>query len=264
MKKIAPVRATINGVMVTAFASRAQLVSHVRHRNTALIAINAEKVIGNDPDMQSFINDNIGFIDGVSVQARFAMNRVFAPKIPGCELWLDLIDQFWRSKRFYLVGATQSVIDETVAQLETTYPGLKIVGYRNGYFEGNESSEAIAREISTLSPDVVFVAMGSPRQERFIQMCQASHPNALYLGVGGSFDIFTGRLNRAPRWLIACGLEWAYRWAREPFARTGRILGLLKFLTRSRLVLLNRTQSPPANPQTVYPHAPSSARQDKA
>lgn len=235
-------RAKINGIQVNAFKSREQLISLTEDASVALVAINAEKVINVDQQMRAFINRNVGFIDGVAIQVRFAMNSIAAPKIPGCELWLDLVQQHSLNKSFYLVGATQVVIDETIAKLKQFHPAIQIVGYRHGYLKTVDESRETALHIALMKPDIVFVAMGSPRQERFIELCQVVHKNALYLGVGGSFDLYTGRLSRAPAWLISLGLEWAYRWVKEPFTRTGRILRLLHFLKRSRFVRMEKSR----------------------
>ena len=155
-------------------------------------------------------------------------------KLPGCELWLKIINSLYRDgKRFYLVGSKQEVIEATVEKLKREYPGIDIAGYRNGYIKTDDEKRRLLDDIATLKPDVVFVAMGSPKQELLMEEMFERHP-AIYQGLGGSFDVYTGNVKRAPRWWIDHNLEFAYRLIKQP-SRIKRQIHLVRFLAMVEL-----------------------------
>ena len=86
-----------------------------------------------------------------------------AVKIAGAELWLDIVNHFYKSKSFYLVGAKDEVINKTIRQLKEEFPGINILGYRNGYLQTDEERAQLIDNIAKLKPDVVFVAMSEVR-----------------------------------------------------------------------------------------------------
>ena len=131
---------------------------------------------------------------------------------------------------FYLVGGSQQVVDATVAKLRDTYHGIKIKGWRNGFFNHHDEKSKLVHNIVGVKPRFVFVAMGSPRQEQLIASLFEAHP-AIYLGLGGSFDLFVGKTKRAPKLLNGLALEWLYRLVLEPH-RIGRQLPLVSFAIR--------------------------------
>ena len=152
-----------------------------------------------------------------------------AVKIPGCELWLKIIASTYKTgKTFYLVGSKQEVIEATVNKLKIDYPGIKIVNYRNGYIKTEEEKQQLLDDIADKKPDVVFVAMGSPKQELLMEEMSKRH-QAIYQGLGGSFDVYTGNVERAPEWWIKHNLEFAYRLIRQP-SRIKRQIHLVRFL----------------------------------
>ena len=119
------------------------------------------------------------------------------------------------------------MIEEIVAKLRSEFPGIDIVNYRNGYIKSEQERAELLADIEVRRPDVVFVAMGSPKQELLMKDMLARH-NAIYQGLGGSFDVYTGHVLRAPRWWIDHNLEFAYRLIKEP-KRIRRQVHLLKF-----------------------------------
>ena len=150
-----------------------------------------------------------------------------AIKVAGCELWLSLIGKFYKEKTFYLVGAKQAVIDATVEKLRKEFKGINIVGYRNGYIKTDEEKAAVIADIVAKKPDIVFVAMGSPKQELLMEEMLSQH-KAIYQGLGGSFDVFTGHVKRAPQWWIDHKVEWLYRLINQP-SRIKRQIKLVRF-----------------------------------
>ncbi|MEK3733175.1 MULTISPECIES: WecB/TagA/CpsF family glycosyltransferase [unclassified Paenibacillus] len=129
--------------------------------------------------------------------------------------------------RFYLLGTTTEVIQEAAKRLQMQYPAAVICGYRDGFF-GADEDVAVIEDIRAAQPDILFVARGADNQEPWI----AQHKEALgvpvMMGVGGSFDIISGKLKRAPKVFQKLRLEWFYRLLREP-SRYKRMLALPKF-----------------------------------
>ncbi len=221
----------INGVKTYCFSSRRALINHAFADKKSLIAVNAEKILHANDKTRELFSRNIGFSDGIG--AVWALKRKGfkdAVKIPGCELWLDIIGSSYHDKSFYLVGAQQDVIDNTVAKLNREFPGIRIVNYRNGYLRDGVGRRDLINDIVVCKPDVVFIAMGSPKQEDLIEEMQKAHP-AVYLGLGGSFDVYVGAVRRAPDWWVNHNLEWAYRLVKQP-ARIARQIHLVKFAWR--------------------------------
>jgi len=206
----------INGIKVFAFSSRDDIIQYVIKEKKSLIAINAEKILHATDQLRLIINENIGYADGIgAVWALKKKGFNQAIKIPGCELWLDIISYLYQKKTFYLVGGKEKVIQETVVKLKNDYPGIQFAGYRNGYIKTEEEKKQLLKDIKNKKPDVVFVAMGSPKQELLMQEMQNLHP-AIYQGLGGSFDVYVGNVDRAPDWWINNNLEWAYRLVKQP------------------------------------------------
>lgn len=217
----------INGVKIYSFTDRIELIKFVEQEKKSLIAVNSEKILHATDQTRSLINQNIGYTDGDgAVLAMKRKGHKETIKIPGCELWLDIIQYFYKEKTFYLAGGKEEVIQETIAKLKNEFPGINILGYRNGYLQDNDREDLI-KTIVELKPDVVFIAMGSPKQELLIQDMLELHP-AIYQGLGGSFDIYTDRAKRAPDWWIRNNLEWAYRLVKEP-SRIKRQIHLIRF-----------------------------------
>jgi len=221
----------INGIKIFCQSSRGELIDLAFADKKSLIAVNAEKILHANDRTRELFSRNIGFSDGVG--AVWALKRKGfkdAVKIPGCELWLDIIGTSYHDKSFYLVGAQQEVIDNTVVKLNRDFPGIRIVNYRNGYLRDGVDRRDLISDLLIRKPDVVFVAMGSPKQEELIEEMQQAHP-AVYLGLCGSFDIYVGAVKRAPEWWVKHNLEWAYRLAKQP-ARIARQIHLVKFAWR--------------------------------
>ena len=220
---------SVRGVNIFPFSSPDQLIEYVDRRKGILVAINAEKILHANDMTRGIINRNIGYCDGAG--AMLALRRkghANACKIAGCDLWLKIVSAFYKSKSFYLVGGRQNVIDDTVRKLQQDFKGIRITGAHNGYFDSDNEMRQVIDDIAAKRPDVVFVAMGSPKQELFMEQMQQSHSQAIYQGLGGSFDVYTGHVARAPQWWIDHNLEFAYRLIRQP-SRIKRQIQLLKY-----------------------------------
>lgn len=231
-------RVNLNGVKVYPFTSFDQLLTHVEKEKGILVAINAEKILHATVQTREIINRNIGYCDGFgAVMALRKKGYRDVIKIPGCELWLKIIAMTYSAdKTYYLVGGKQEVIEQTVTKLKMDFPGIQIVNYRNGYIKTDEERQALITDIKLKKPDIVFVAMGSPKQEFLMEEMQEVHP-AIYQGLGGSFDVYTGNVKRAPKWWVDHNLEWAYRLIKEP-VRIKRQIHLIRFLILVKLGMI--------------------------
>ena len=224
----------LNKVITYAPSSREELIDFAVDNKRILVAVNAEKILHATDQSRAIINRNLGYPDGIgAVWALRKKGHRSTVKIPGCELWLDLIQKYYKNKSFYLVGGKDEVINATVATLKSEFDGIIICNYRNGYIKTKEEEQALIEDIVTHQPDVVFVAMGSPKQEQLMERIQQQH-QAVYQGLGGSFDVYTGNVKRAPRWWVKNNLEWAYRLINQP-SRIKRQIHLLRFFINLHL-----------------------------
>ena len=221
-------KVSLNGVEIFPFASEEQLLHYVDMHKGILVAINAEKILHATEQTRAIINRNIGYCDGAGVQMALKQKGYeSACKVPGCELWLKIVACFYQEKTFYLVGSKPQVIEETVDKLCHEYKGIRIVGYRDGYIKTEEKKQQLIADIAEKKPDVVFVAMGSPKQELLMEEIQQKH-RAIFQGLGGSFDVYTGHVQRAPKWWVDHNIEFAYRLIKEP-KRIKRQIHLVKY-----------------------------------
>ena len=221
--------AILNGLRTYAPSSREELIQLGLTKKGVLVAINAEKIVCASEDFKKMVNRNIGYPDGIGAIMALKNKGVDnVTKIPGVELWLDIIRLHYKNKTFYLVGGKESVIQKTVNTLRNDFPGIQIANFRNGYVESEAEKEALLADIQETKPDVVFVAMGSPKQEMLMEEMHRAHP-ALYQGLGGSFDVYTGNVERAPDWWIRNNLEWAFRLLKQP-TRIKRQIHYLNFM----------------------------------
>jgi len=136
-------------------------------------------------------------------------------RVAGIDLMARLVEAAEEhGYRVFFLGATPGVLARAVAELRARHPRLHVAGARDGYFRPDEES-AVREEIRAAAPDILFVAMGSPRKEHWV----AAAPDldvGFAMGVGGSLDVIAGHVRRAPRLVQRLGLEWLFRLAQEP------------------------------------------------
>ncbi|MBT5873611.1 MAG: WecB/TagA/CpsF family glycosyltransferase [Candidatus Latescibacteria bacterium] len=188
-----------------------------------------------DPSLRRFISRaDLALADGsgVSIAGKMAGNPIKAnlngtdllPKLFG-----DCEDRGWT---VYLFGAEERVLKLCLDQLAGRFPGLKIVGSHHGYVSEDTESMVID-EIKELKPDMLLVALGSPRQESWIDRHASGLPVGICFAVGGLFDFMSGEKQRAPNWMRRFGIEWLYRLAIEPKGKWDRtFVEMPLFLTR--------------------------------
>lgn len=192
------------------------------------IAVNAEKVISAMKDeslKDCLLSASLLYADGISVVKTIKSKGVENSRIPGCELWVELMKKVAGSgQSVYLLGASEETNKATADKLEEEF-GVQNLTRRNGYFEDEQS---IIDEVARLKPEIVTVALGSPRQEFLIAKLREVHPSAFYMGVGGSYDVFVGKVKRAPNLFRQIHLEWLYRLLKQP-SRLFRQFSLLHY-----------------------------------
>lgn len=148
-------------------------------------------------------------------------------RITGIDLMLEICEESQKySSKIFLYGAKQEIVEKTAVELKAKYPKINIVGTYNGYEEEETAIEAIKNS----KADIVFVGLGSPKQEEFIIKNKEKLDNVkIFMPVGGSFDVISKSKKRAPKWMIKCNIEWLYRLLQEP-KRILRQMKLLKFI----------------------------------
>jgi len=117
--------------------------------------------------------------------------------------------------RIFFFGAGPGVAEEAAARIQARYPDAQIVGFRDGFFQPADEPEIVA-QIRDARPDILLVALGIPKQEKFIARYKAVLNVPVSVGVGGTFDVFSGRVRRAPVWMQNLGIEWLHRVASNP------------------------------------------------
>lgn len=164
---------------------------------------------------------------GVVYASRILKNPI-KERAAGYDIACELTEKLSQSgHRLFLFGGKPGVAETAKKNLKEKYPELNIVGTRNGYFKPEEEADII-NEINSAEPDVVFVCLGAPAQEKWIAR-NADKINArVFMGIGGSLDVFAGVAERAPEVWCRLGLEWLYRLMKQP-SRIGRMTALPKF-----------------------------------
>ena len=167
---------------------------------------------------------------GVLLAGRI-LGTPFPARVTGIELAEALCrESAARGLSLYFLGAEPGVVDEAATKMRAAYPGVNICGTHHGYFR-NEGPQAVVEDIKRAKPDVLLVCMGSPYQETFIDAHLAECGVPVGIGVGGSFDVLSGRVERAPEIFIRLRLEWLYRIASDR-KRWKRALALPRFVLK--------------------------------
>ena len=218
----------VNNYKIFAFSSKEELLNYIKEKKKILIAMNAEKIMNEDDKFKKIVNLNIGYPDGIGAVLALKKKGLSSVRLPGVELWIEIIRRYVKEKSFYLIGAKQEVIEKTVERLKNDFPGINILNYHNGFLR-LEDIESIKKDLILKKPDIIFVAQGSPKQE-FLMYELMKVYQSFYMGLGGSFDVYCGIKKRAPIFFRRLNIEWLYRLVTEPRKRLKRQLALLKFL----------------------------------
>ncbi|MDH5694273.1 MAG: WecB/TagA/CpsF family glycosyltransferase [Gammaproteobacteria bacterium] len=200
------------------------------------IAINAEKIMSarRDPKVMDIIQSGtLRYADGIGAVLAMRKKGVSANRVPGCDLWENVMEKAGElGVPVYLVGGKPQVLALACTKLKEEYK-VNLVGCCDGYFD---DQNIVVQNIAQSGAKIVCVAMGSPKQEALIEQCRKSHHDAFYMGLGGTFDVFTGTVKRAPKMFQSLGLEWLYRLLSDP-TRIRRQIVYIKFMI---LLVLNK------------------------
>lgn len=191
------------------------------------------EVCREDPTVMDIVNradlvlaDGIGVIKGAAM-----LGTPLKGKVPGIEFAAGLLGKLAKEGRsVYLLGAKPGVAELAGKRLSGQYPGLKIAGTHDGYFQ---EDAPVVEDIRASGADVVLVCLGAPKQEKWMAKNGADTGAHLLCGLGGSLDVFAGVVERAPKFWCDHGLEWLYRLLKEP-RRAGRMMKLPLFLVHVR------------------------------
>lgn len=227
----------IRGFSILGFRDMDDCMDHLftdgRIKQGTLVAINAEKILTAEKDtaLSGLLQEaEYKYADGISIirGIRHKYPKAEVSRVAGADLWEALMQRAGQEGTpVFLVGGKPGVLSQTEAKLRQQWQ-VNIVGSQDGYFTP-EQRQALFERIRDSGAEIVTVAMGSPKQEMLMRDCRQVHPQALYMGVGGTYDVFTGHVKRAPKVWQNLGLEWLYRLLSQP-SRLRRQLKLLKFV----------------------------------
>lgn len=185
-----------------------------------LMGVNADKIneVNGNERMKQIVN-SCGIInaDGASViMASKYLKKPLPERVAGVDLMQSLVAlSEKKGYSIYLLGAKQEVVEKTAEVLKNRHPKLKLVGFHNGYFKESDWP-SISKELKDKNPDFVFVGSTSPLKEYLIEYLQEDGHRSVFMGVGGSFDVISGNIPRAPLWMQKANLEWLFRVMQEP------------------------------------------------
>jgi N-acetylglucosaminyldiphosphoundecaprenol N-acetyl-beta-D-mannosaminyltransferase len=184
------------------------------------VVVNAAKMVNaqNDADLkESIVNCDIINADGQAVVwASKILGQPLPERVAGIDLMEELVKlSAKKNYTIYYLGAKEEVVKKVVDNYSSKYGSQIIAGYRNGYFKIEDEIE-IAKEIAKAKPSILFVAITSPKKEIFLNTYKDLIKVPFIMGVGGSFDVVSGLIKRAPQWMQRSGLEWLYRVYQEP------------------------------------------------
>lgn len=202
-----------------------------KQEKTFVVTANPEIVMHTlqDPEYKQILTkadyitaDGIGIVKAAAI-----IGESLPERVSGYDMMMDLLELAnEKRQRIFFLGASEKVLGETVRLVEEKYPGIQIAGHQNGFFDW--SDPALPQSIKDSQPDLVFVALGFPRQEQWIGRHIDGFDKGVFIGIGGSFDVFSGNVKRAPEAWQKLNLEWFYRLVKQP-SRWKRMLVLPKF-----------------------------------
>lgn len=185
------------------------------------VVVNVDKLVkaSRDQHLRQIINEcALVNVDGMPVVwASRLLGKPLKERVAGVDLFEALMrragEKGWR---VFLLGAREEVVSAVRDTYQRKYPALRICGYRNGYWKGEQEEAQVVEQIRASQADLLFVAISSPKKEQFLGRYQAQMKIPFAMGVGGTFDVAIGRVKRAPLWMQKSGLEWFYRFLQEP------------------------------------------------
>ena len=229
----------ILGVSVTPFSmgeAVAWLMDRVdRDLPTQVVTANAEIIMMAQklPAYKALLEKtDLVLADGAGTEwAGRTLGHQVPERVAGFDLFLELLREgAQRGTKFFLFGAAPGIAEAAAQKAAEIAPGVQIVGTRNGYFTQADEPEII-RQINGSGAQVLFAALGAPKQEFWLEEHRDALAPALRVGLGGSFDVLAGKMERAPKWMQEASLEWLFRLYKQP-SRLGRMMALPQFVVK--------------------------------
>ncbi len=184
-----------------------------------IVTINPEMIELAQKNMQFSVilkNADLVIPDGSGIKLALKLKGIEQQQIPGIDFAKELIHICNNYKyNIALIGAKEEIIQTTVKKVQSEFPNANICYFHNGYFTADKEEEIINKLVSE-NPRLVLVALGAPKQEFFIKKCKKLMQNTTFIGVGGSFDVWSGEVERAPEFFRTMGWEWIYRTYKQP------------------------------------------------
>jgi N-acetylglucosaminyldiphosphoundecaprenol N-acetyl-beta-D-mannosaminyltransferase len=240
-----PSPVSIMGIRVSPFDSYGHAVRAVSSRidagvKTFCVAVNPHKAwkAQIDRDLYATLNAaDMHICDGVGIAlaARLLLGKRIS-RCTGVQLFFDLLKEAAQKQwKVFLLGASPESNDLARSNLVRMYPHLRIVDYAHGYFQ---DSSAVITQINESQADLLFVAMGSPKQEFWISENRSRIDALFCMGIGGTLDVVSGKARWAPSWVRRLGLEWAYRTIHRPHKLFPRLVTGILFALRTFVQLI--------------------------
>lgn len=211
-----------------------RVINLIDEKESSLVATaNAEMLLRatHDAELKNILNAaDLVVPDGAgTVWAARHLGKSMPERVAG----FDLVQELMKIApahdfKFFLFGAAPGIANKAKAKAESLYPGIKIVGTRNGYFKAEDEPEIISL-IKSSRADILLAALGVPKQEKWLFKYKDELKIPVSIGVGGTFDVMAGVVKRAPLWMQKARLEWLFRAMLQP-SRAGRLIALPKFV----------------------------------
>jgi len=197
--------------LITDRVSGGHFTQHVVVNVAKLVNMQSDAKLKESVDSCDIINiDGMGVVWGARLCGHTVPERV-----AGVDLFLRLLEKSaLKGFSVFFLGAKPEIVEKTAQTMTVRYPGLKVAGYHHGYFWDDE--EFVVDMIQKSKADLIFVAISSPKKENFINKWKDRLGVQFVMGVGGTFDVVSGKTRRAPIWMQKYGLEWLYRVIQEP------------------------------------------------
>ena len=201
-----------------------------------VVTANAEIIMmcQQDADYKKIVSQDAQLVlpDGAgAVWAGRHLGYKVPERVAGFDLYCNLLKEAAaKGYKAYFFGGSPGIAEAAKAKSEELYSDVKVVGCRNGYFK-EEESQAIIDEINASGADMLFAALGAPKQEKWLVRYRDQLKPKILMGIGGSFDVFAGKMERAPKWMQDASLEWLFRLYKQP-SRFMRMMALPKFVLK--------------------------------
>lgn len=212
------------------------VLDFISRREPVIVATaNAEMIMNatRDPELKKVLDAAALVVpDGAgTVWAAHHLGYKMPERVAGYDMVQELLRIAPQKQlRIYFFGSAPGVAEKAKRKAETLYPGVNIVGVRNGYFSAADEPDIVA-DIKKAEPDILLAALGVPKQEKWLHKYYKELNVPVSIGVGGTFDVMAGVMKRAPLWMQKAKLEWLFRGLLQP-KRAGRLLALPKFVIK--------------------------------